>query len=364
MSNEELNNALYAKMQEEQDAYRGWLLSQPPEEILRHTYEYTVRKDIMVALENNNLSDEQASALLKSESPLADVYKEFCKIETGYMDTLRDTLEGRADAVIQREQESRKALRNLPVYRNSGSYARENNELEQYRESRKANIACKDAINQAISENYGDNRLNVNTAIKQVVDAFGYDRMLYVLANTIQHKEWDGRFSSANKRWAASQPIPQDVDGFGSDRNVYFVVDRAHPGLVDMFSTYARKEYLLTQPLAQSEIVDEAKRIHAKLQREQAPNSPNKTHFMAEISPDFLKRAGTKDMKTLQGMFPFKSLAFTTMKDRKGVFAVIAADENRSRKLREPRESVLAKLQQPPPTTSPNISAKSRNPER
>ena len=363
MTNEELNNALYAKMQGEQDAYRGWLLSQPPEEILRHTYEYSVRKDILITLETKNLIDSQAAALLKSETPLADVYKDFCKIETGYMNSLRDALEGRADKEIQKEQEKREALQKLPVYRGSGSYARENNELEQYRESRKANVTCMEAINSAIAENYGDNRLNVNQAIRQVVDTFGYERTLYVLANTIQHKDWDGRFSTDNKRWAASQPVAQDVDGFGSDRNVYFVVDQAHPGLVDMFTTYLRKEYLLTQPLDMQEIAHEAKRIHAKLQKEPEPNSPNKTHFMAEISPDFMKRAGTKDIKALQSMFPFKSLTLTTMKDRKGVFAVISAAENRSKKLREPRESVMAKLQASSSTTSPNNSARLRDAE-
>ena len=48
MTNEELNTRLYEKMFEEQEKYRGWLLSQPPEEILNHTYEYTVREDILM----------------------------------------------------------------------------------------------------------------------------------------------------------------------------------------------------------------------------------------------------------------------------------------------------------------------------
>lgn len=46
MTNAELNKALYQKMFAEQETYREWLLSQPSEEILNHTYEYTVREDI------------------------------------------------------------------------------------------------------------------------------------------------------------------------------------------------------------------------------------------------------------------------------------------------------------------------------
>ena len=51
MTNEELNTALYEKMFAEQQRYREWLLSQPPDEILNHCYEFTVREDIVLALE-------------------------------------------------------------------------------------------------------------------------------------------------------------------------------------------------------------------------------------------------------------------------------------------------------------------------
>lgn len=49
MTNEELNTALYEKMFAEQQRYREWLLSQPPDEILNHCYEFTVREDIIWA---------------------------------------------------------------------------------------------------------------------------------------------------------------------------------------------------------------------------------------------------------------------------------------------------------------------------
>ena len=71
MTNEELNTALYKKVFAEQEKYREWLLSQPPEEILNHTYEYTVREDILMSLEYNSLPTAQVRALLKSPSPLA-----------------------------------------------------------------------------------------------------------------------------------------------------------------------------------------------------------------------------------------------------------------------------------------------------
>ena len=42
MNTNDLNTALYEKMAAEQDKFRDWLKSQPPEEVLNHAYEYTI----------------------------------------------------------------------------------------------------------------------------------------------------------------------------------------------------------------------------------------------------------------------------------------------------------------------------------
>ena len=104
MTNEELNTALYEKMFAEQEAYRAWLLSQLPEEILNHTYEYTVREDILLSLEYHDLTDAQARALLKSPSPLAEIFADWESKETGYMDDIWQTVEDRAKAEIQKQK--------------------------------------------------------------------------------------------------------------------------------------------------------------------------------------------------------------------------------------------------------------------
>ncbi len=57
MNTNNLNTALYEKMATEQEKFRDWLKSQPPEEILHHTYEYTVREDIVMAMEQLELTD-------------------------------------------------------------------------------------------------------------------------------------------------------------------------------------------------------------------------------------------------------------------------------------------------------------------
>ena len=165
--NTDKNTALYEKMAAEQDKFRDWLKSQPPEEILNHAYEYTVREDILMAMEELDLPQSRAAALLASPSPLADVYKEFADRETSYMDVVRDSIEQRAEAALD-------AQRELPLYRHDAAYAREQGNLDLYRASRRANIACKEAIEASISEHYRDNRLDKD-AVPQVIEQFGYD---------------------------------------------------------------------------------------------------------------------------------------------------------------------------------------------
>ena len=88
-----------------------------------------------MAMEELELTDAQAKALLESPSPLADVYRYFEKLETGYMDVIRDSIENRANDVCRAKEE----LRTTPVYPHSAAYAREHGELEQYRASNNAN---------------------------------------------------------------------------------------------------------------------------------------------------------------------------------------------------------------------------------
>ncbi len=263
MTNEERNTALYQKMFAEQEKFRDWLKGQPPEEILNHAYEYTIREDILMSLEYHDLSDAQAEALIKSPSPLTDVFRDFEKRETDHMETIWDCLESRADTILE---EQCQALRETPMYPYPASYAQEHGELEQYRASNRANIACKEAIEAAIREHYHDNQLD-SQAAPQVVNAFGLDRTMYVLAITVQQKDWDARFSPGNKKWAKTIPIQKNPDAWGTDRNTQFVVN-SHSGLTDLFLSTVRQEYCQKQEKAHKPSV------RAKLQATPKTTSP------------------------------------------------------------------------------------------
>lgn len=356
MVNEKLNEQLYNKMMAELTHYRSELLAKPPEEILKNAEEYATRSDIVMAMEEMELDEKRAVALLKSATPLADVYKKFSDFNVEHMNVIRNSIENRANEVLREEYK----LRSAPLYKYPASHASEHGELDAYRASHKANVACKKAVEDAIHDHYSDNCLG-RGAVKQVVDAFGYDRTLYVLANTVRQLSHDGRISDANKRWAATIPVYEDMDGFREDRNVYLTVN-SHPGLIDIFVRQARNEYLLSIPLTREDIKVEASKILSQFQNAREPNSPNGTHFIAQVSPEFSMRATHKETERLMNMLPFDSLALCTLDGRKGIYATITADENRFQKLRLRKPSIREQLaaSKPEEHEKPAGKAKSR----
>ena len=166
-------------------------------------------------------------------------------------------------------------MTNIPVYLYPQEYAVENGELDKYRLSRKLNLACKEAIEQAIGGHYSEHRLDTAAAVQQVADAFGYERTLYVLAITVQHKGYDGRISAANKDWAMSVPIFEDrIDG-SADNNRFLVVDKVNPGLVDLFVRGTRRAQAQEkEKLAENKAAGKPS-IMEKLKRPLQKNSPN-----------------------------------------------------------------------------------------
>ena len=123
----------------------------------------------------------------------------------------------------------------VPIYRETANYAYEAGELESYRASLAANVECRRAIEAAISSNYGDNRLDADAAVKSVLEQFSPERVRYVLANTIQQKDFDGRIPQPLKEWAKSVEVcPENASRF--------LVDKPNPGLTALFVDAFRQQ--------------------------------------------------------------------------------------------------------------------------
>lgn len=124
----------------------------------------------------------------------------------------------------------------LPVYMHTGKYASEHNEKELFRASNRENIACKKAIEESIRENFDGMQLNEESVLS-VLRKFGTERTAMILANTVLHKTYDGRFSRSNKEWALTVPMPEtSTDAFGYNHSMEWVLN-SHPAILDVFIT-------------------------------------------------------------------------------------------------------------------------------
>lgn len=133
----------------------------------------------------------------------------------------------------------------VPIYRETANYAYEAGEMDAYRASLAANVECRRAIEAAISSNYGDSRLDADAAVKSVLEQFSPERVRYVLANTIQQKDFDGRIPQPLKEWAKTVDVcPENA--------TRFLVDKPNPGLTALFVDAFRQQ---TEP--QKEVTSE-----------------------------------------------------------------------------------------------------------
>ena len=95
------------------------------------------------------------------------------------MVTMHDAMETCADNAMA-------VQRTTPVYTQPPDYAREHGELDKYRESNRLNVLCKEAIEQAVRDNYRDNRLDADAVWRDVTAQFGSKRAAFVLAMTVR----------------------------------------------------------------------------------------------------------------------------------------------------------------------------------
>ena len=96
-------------------------------------------------------------------------------------------------------------------------------------------IECKDAIEQAVAENF-DGYTLTGDAAEGVIRQYGKERVAIVLANTITQLSYDGRFSPDNKEWAKSL-VPS------ADWQTRDYIVTSHPAVLDGFTNQAR-EYI------------------------------------------------------------------------------------------------------------------------
>ncbi len=162
------------------------------------------------------------------KSSLDTIRKTAAEMIEGIDAKLKVLLAEKAQSTEKDAEAPAEPMQEVPIYRETANYAYEADELEAYHASLAANEECRSAIEAAISGNYAENRLDADAAVKSVLEQFSPERIRYVLANTIQQKDFDGRIPQPLKEWAKNVEVC-------SENASRFLVDKCNPGLTALF---------------------------------------------------------------------------------------------------------------------------------
>lgn len=220
-----------------------------------------IQDEIFYLMKHNEYGDSAAAVIVDSEGNLAAQELEN-GFDRGAMEAIKEYLSEKGIEWEPGEAELRelgieeKTLPETvseqkvypPIYPYTLDFAVEHAAADEYLDSRKLNIDCKNAVENAIRTHFDGLHL-AHDAVDSVLEEYGRERLAYVLACTVQHKESDGRFSRGTKEWAASIPVAENVSR-GMDLNNDYVID-SHPAVLDGFIGLARDKFAELEKMEQ-----------------------------------------------------------------------------------------------------------------
>lgn len=123
----------------------------------------------------------------------------------------------------------------ISLYRYSLDEAKKYGEAEKWHESYKENNRCRDFLDEQVRQKF-DGMYLPDECAENCIKEFGYDRTMWVIANTIMERKGDGRFHRENSDWAKTLHIPKW-------RNNYEFALRSHSCIVDGLASDVQKMY-------------------------------------------------------------------------------------------------------------------------
>lgn len=122
-----------------------------------------------------------------------------------------------------------------PLYRHSFDDAKRNDDISSWRESHNENIRCRDFLDKEIAEKFDGSHLPPE-CVGNTVKEFGFDRTMWVIANTINERTHDGRICRENRDWASGFRIP-------NNRSNYDFALNSHSCLVEGLANQVQRMY-------------------------------------------------------------------------------------------------------------------------
>ena len=124
------------------------------------------------------------------------------------------------------------------LYRSSRAEARRFGETQRHEDSFRLNVECARTIEQAICRYFNESDKSLKEGCAQsVLEQYGFKRVLFVLANSLQEMGCPHLISDDTRQWGKQTYVPPD-----GKYNRYFVVDTAAP-LLEAFIGQTQQMY-------------------------------------------------------------------------------------------------------------------------
>lgn len=120
----------------------------------------------------------------------------------------------------------------IPLYRESFTFAKEHDELDHYRASKRENDECSTAITDTSYNHYNDNIFDSDTAYNELCKKFDPDRIALIMANAVIQADWDARYYTDVRRWASETMTRLDMQSPTDDTPR----PNLHPGLMNILA--------------------------------------------------------------------------------------------------------------------------------
>lgn len=107
----EYSQLLIGKVQNEYDAFIKELKRMTPEQIIDRAYEKATKENMVMAVEDMELTPTEAKALCREKYPLDRMYREWLDTDVSGMQMLKDSIDDTAKKAVKEMKEKQRESR-------------------------------------------------------------------------------------------------------------------------------------------------------------------------------------------------------------------------------------------------------------
>lgn len=242
----QLEDQLYKRMSNENEAYLEDLKTKPAEEIINNAYQIACRENILYLFEEEtHLNVRQLQVLMEMSSPLRELYEDWCGRDSNEMELLRSSIEDSTSGILNHRAEIRYSDPKTPIYEKTFAEAREAEELYEWKADHLQSCHCNRMFAQKAEGAHHCNAFQI--FLQEWTDKYGLERCMFVLSCSIAQRKGDGRFyppaRQATARFAHYRQRHEEFEIFNYTNNVHSgVINLAMESLLKMEPALKREK--------------------------------------------------------------------------------------------------------------------------